>query len=157
MGTGYGPAEPAPLPGSRGGQRLCTSDSCILERMDRLGMAKLLKSASPGIALLALALSPGPSFASPLLTHPTGTALATGAKVTDTNIGVTRFKSTGGAILAECPTTFTTGTVATNSGTHVAIDVESVSTTAPAAKAAAQRASGTSHTQPRSPVGCPGA
>jgi hypothetical protein len=80
-------------------------------------------------ALLTAAAVPSGSSASPVLTHPTGTSLATGAKVTITNIGITRFKDSGGVTIFECITALTTGPVVSNSGTLFGINIETASTT----------------------------
>src|ERR1044072_8064249 len=87
------------------------------------------------VALIAAAVVPVASPASPVLTHPTGTSLATGTKVTITNIGITRFKDSGGVTLFECVTALTTGPLVTNSGTLIGINVESATTTGTAAEA----------------------
>jgi hypothetical protein len=81
------------------------------------------------VALIAAVLLPAASSASPVLTHPTGTSLAKGAKVTITNIALTRFKNSGGAIIFECVTALTTGPLVSNSGTLFGIDIETASTT----------------------------
>ena len=85
-------------------------------------------------ALIAATIAPTGSSASPVLTHPTGTSLTAGAKVTITNIGMTRFKDSGGVTLFECVTALTTGPLVTNSGTLIGINIESVSTTGTAAE-----------------------
>jgi hypothetical protein len=87
-------------------------------------MGKKLITACLGlVALAAFALSATAS-ASPVVTHPTGTALATGTKLTATNLGKTLFKNgTGETTLLECTTARLTGTLIKNKEGHIEANV----------------------------------
>jgi hypothetical protein len=70
-------------------------------------------------------VQPASASASPELTFPTGTRLATGSLLQVTNFGVARF-SDGINFPLECPTAKFTGTLATNSGSSVQINFSSM-------------------------------
>jgi len=85
-------------------------------------MSKKLITACLGVlALAAFALPAANAFAvSATLTHPTGTALATGTKLTGTNIGKTLLRNDeGSSTLFECTKATLTGTLTKNSGGHI--------------------------------------
>ncbi len=84
---------------------------------------KLITACLAVVALAAFALPTGAS-ASPELTHPTGTTLATGNRITGTNIGALLFTSTAGAVLLECSSATLTGTLTKNNGTEVEATIE---------------------------------
>jgi len=72
-------------------------------------------------AWLALASAPTGAAASPVLTYPTGTPLATGSLLQITNIGVALF--TESAWRLECSTARFTGKLVTNSGSAIEIEL----------------------------------
>jgi len=84
-------------------------------------MSKKLITACLGVLALAAFALPANAFAvSATLTHPTGTALATGNKLTGTNIGKTLLKTDdGSATLSECTKATLTGTLTKNSAGHI--------------------------------------
>jgi hypothetical protein len=71
-------------------------------------------------AWCACAAIPSAVSASPLLTFPTGTSLATGSLLKVTNIGVARFVESQWTV--ECPTANVTGKLAKNSGSSIEIE-----------------------------------
>lgn len=84
---------------------------------------KLITACMALVALAAFAL-PAVASASPELTHPTGSTLATGSKIKATNIGATKLIA-GGTTLIECATSTMTGTLTKNSGTETEGTIES--------------------------------
>jgi hypothetical protein len=86
-------------------------------------MRDKLIMAFAALPMLAAVLSPAAASASPILTHPTGTALEVGAKITGTNVGNIKFRSDpaagAGEVFEECSTGAMTGTVVKNSGTLI--------------------------------------
>jgi len=87
-------------------------------------MSKKLITACLGVlALAAFALPANALAVSATLTHPTGTALATGTKLTGTNIGETLLKTDSGeGTLARCTKAVLTGTLTKNNG-HIEGDI----------------------------------
>jgi hypothetical protein len=85
---------------------------------------KLMTGLLALVALAAMAL-PAVASASPEITHPTGTTLATGAKITGTNVGNTVLTSSLGNV--ECSKALMTGTLTKNSGTAVEGTISSAS------------------------------
>jgi hypothetical protein len=88
-------------------------------------MGKKLITACLGLfALAAFALPAAASATSPVVTHPTGTALATGTKITATNLGTTKLKNASGeTTLTECTTARMTGTLTKNKEGHIEADI----------------------------------
>jgi len=88
-------------------------------------MSKKLITACLGVlALAAFALPANALAVSATLTHPTGTALATGTKLTGTNIGTTFLKTDDGkTIIAECGHAVITGTLTKNKEGHIEGDI----------------------------------
>ncbi|MGE5335884.1 MAG: hypothetical protein ACM3JL_00480 [Nitrososphaerota archaeon] len=87
-------------------------------------MSKKLIAACMALAAFA-AFAVAPSIAaaenSPEVTHPTGTTLATGTKITATNVGETKFTSTLPPIL--CNSAYMTGELTENTGSSVKADI----------------------------------
>jgi len=77
--------------------------------------SKLIAACMALAAFVAFAVMPAVSSASPVITHPTGTVLATGTKIEATNIGVTKFTSS--TLNTECSTATLTGTLVKNTTT----------------------------------------
>jgi hypothetical protein len=78
---------------------------------------KLITACMALVAFAALAVMPAVASATndPELTHPTGTLLAEGTKITATNVGETLLKSgDGSSILARCTHATMTGTLTKN-------------------------------------------
>jgi len=88
-------------------------------------MSKKLITACLGVlALAAFALPANALAVSATLTHPTGSALATGTKLTGTNIGTTFLRPDSGVgTLSECTTAILTGTLTKNSSGHIEGDI----------------------------------
>jgi hypothetical protein len=84
-------------------------------------MSKKLIMACLGVFAFAAFVLPTVASAAPELTHPTGTRLATGTKITATNVGNALFKEDGGfgLTLAECTNVKITGELTKNNGTEV--------------------------------------
>ncbi len=80
-------------------------------------------------ALAAFVLPAAGASASPVVTYPTGTKLATGVKFKATNIGATLFTSTAGAVLTECSTGTMAGTLTNNNATEIEGTIETASIT----------------------------
>jgi len=74
-------------------------------------------------AWFALTLAPTMATASPVLTYPKGTRLATGSLLQITNIGVAVFTESEWRL--ECPTAHVKGKLVTNTGTAVEIELSS--------------------------------
>jgi hypothetical protein len=86
-----------------------------------------VKRVSLGLAFaawVALALAPAAASASPVLTYPTGTALASGSLLQITNIGVALFTEREWHL--ECPTAKFTGKLVTNSGSVIEIELSAM-------------------------------
>lgn len=82
----------------------------------------MLKRLFVSLIVVASAAVPSVAFGSPVLTHPTGTVLPTGTKITATNVGNITFSSGIGNLT--CSTAKLTGTLNTNttsSGTAITI------------------------------------
>jgi hypothetical protein len=91
-------------------------------------MSKKFITACMGLIVLAAFAMPAVASASPELTHPTGTRLATGVKFTATNIGEFKFRDTTNSnTLLSCTTASMTGTLLENSGTSIKANITSVS------------------------------
>jgi hypothetical protein len=87
-------------------------------------MSKKLITACLGLAALAAVALPAMASASPVVTHPTGTPLATGTKITGTNIGTMKFKNASGeTTLTECNTARLTGTLIKNKENHIEANI----------------------------------
>ncbi len=82
-------------------------------------MSKKLITACVAVVALAAFALPAVASASPQLTHPTGTRLATGVTIKGTNVGALLLTSTAGAVLTECSSATMTGTLTKNNGTEV--------------------------------------
>jgi len=81
---------------------------------------KLITACLGALALAAFALPANAFAVSAKLTHPTGTALATGTKLTGTSIGTVALKTDdGSATLSECTTAILTGSLTKNSAGHI--------------------------------------
>jgi hypothetical protein len=100
-----------------------------------------MKSITAALALVALAAFalPGVASASPELTHPTGTTLATGTRLTVTNIGNVLWRS-GGTILSECNRATLTGELIKNNGTRIEGNVTTATLTGTGAQDPAEAA-----------------
>ena len=85
---------------------------------------KLIMACMALFAFAAFAL-PAVASASPELTHPTGTTLATNTKIDATGIGIQRLTDTSGNTLVECSSATMTGTLTKNNGTEVEGSIES--------------------------------
>lgn len=88
---------------------------------------KLIKTCIALIALAAFAVPATPSAAqSAQVTHPTGTLLATGTKITATNVGSVKFKEDlpGGATIVECSKVAMTGTLTKNDGNNFEANID---------------------------------
>jgi hypothetical protein len=85
---------------------------------------KLVHLAMALAAWAAFAVAPTLASASPVLTYPTGTPLATGSLLQITNVGVALFTEPEWNIL--CPTARFTGKLTTNSGTNIEVDLSSM-------------------------------
>jgi len=83
---------------------------------------KLIATCVALVALGAFAVIPAIASASPVLNEG-GTALATGTKITAIGETAESSKFTSGFITVECNDVLLTGTVHTNSGTHIKVDV----------------------------------
>jgi hypothetical protein len=80
---------------------------------------KLMTGLLALVAFAALAL-PAVASASPELTQPTGTTVATGTKIKATNVeGNTLMTNTSGGIITDCSSAVLTGELAKNSGTAI--------------------------------------
>jgi hypothetical protein len=77
---------------------------------------KLLMACMAVAAFAAFVIAPAAS-ASPVLTSPVGTALATGSTIKGTNEGITKF--TAGELTVECSSAVLTGTLLKNNGTEI--------------------------------------
>jgi hypothetical protein len=89
-------------------------------------MGKKLITACLGLFALAAFALPATASAvnNPIITHPTGTALAVGTKFLATNIGNTQLKNgEGTTTLTECTTAKMTGTVVENTTGHVTANI----------------------------------
>jgi len=64
------------------------------------------------LVIAAFAVVPSLASANPILTEPTGTALASGAKITATNVGITLMHTSTGDL--ECTTAILTGDLTSN-------------------------------------------
>lgn len=84
-------------------------------------MRKLITACMALAAFLAFAVMPSVASATndPDLTHPTGTLLATGAKIKGTNVGETLMTDASGNVLTRCTTAVMTGELVTNNGSEV--------------------------------------
>lgn len=84
---------------------------------------RLVKACIAMAAFAALFVVPSMASASPVLTHPTGTAAPVGTKILATNVAhantsvITKMTTPGGNV--ECATATITGEIKTNSGTHI--------------------------------------
>jgi hypothetical protein len=94
---------------------------------------KLITACMALVALTAFGL-PTAASASPEITHPTGTTIATGSLFKGTNVGVTKMTNSGGAVLWECSVASMTGKVTKNNGTEIEADITSVSITGTASE-----------------------
>src|SRR4051794_23437699 len=82
-------------------------------------MSKKLIIACFAVVAVAACL-PTTASASPELTFPTGTRLATGTKIKATNVGNNLFKTDDGtSTLSECSSTILTGELLKNNGTGI--------------------------------------
>lgn len=75
-------------------------------------------------AMGAFALAPTVASASPVMTSPLGTSLATGSLLQVTNVGISLFTEPAGRI--ECSNVKFTGELKTNSGAEVAVNLSSM-------------------------------
>jgi hypothetical protein len=80
------------------------------------------------VALAAMAL-PAVASASPEATQPTGTAVATGSKITAVNIGDILMTDTSGNVITRCTSADLSGELTKNSGTAIEANVTSASVT----------------------------
>jgi hypothetical protein len=91
-------------------------------------MSKKLITACMALFALAAFALPAAASASPEITHPTGTRLATGVNITGTNIGETKIRDTANEnTLIKCTTASMTGSLTENSGTSVKGNITSTS------------------------------
>jgi hypothetical protein len=92
-------------------------------------------------AFAAFAVMPAVSSASPELTHPTGTTLATGSKITATLLGGSAIlKDTSGNTLITCTTATLTGELTRNNGTEIQGQITSATYGGTGAKVSAEPA-----------------
>jgi hypothetical protein len=83
-------------------------------------MSKKLITACMALVALAASVMPAAASASPEVTHPTGTWLATGVNITATNIGETKIRDTANEnTLIRCTSASMTGFLEENSGTSI--------------------------------------
>src|SRR3954451_21380377 len=82
-------------------------------------MSKKLIASCLALFALAAFVLPAVASATPVLTHPTGTKLAAGTKITGTNIGETLLKDGSGNILARYTNVKMTGELTKNTGTEI--------------------------------------
>jgi hypothetical protein len=97
-------------------------------------MSKKFTTACVTLAALATLALPAAASASPKLTHPTGTSLATSTLFKGTNVGVIKMTSAGGAALWQCEVASMTGQITKNTGTEIEADISSVSITGTASE-----------------------
>ena len=81
------------------------------------------------MCLGVLAVIPSAAFASPQLTYPTGTRLATGSTLKATNVGVITVTRTDGTSGGNCSAASLTGSLVKNNGTEVEANIEAASFT----------------------------
>jgi len=104
-------------------------------------MSKKLITACLALFALAAFVLPAAASASPVVTHPTGTKLATGATIVGTNTGTTFLKNDEGtATLAECNTAVIRGTLKENTGSSIQADITTATFTGTGAQDAAEAA-----------------
>jgi hypothetical protein len=84
-------------------------------------MSKKLIMACLGVFAFAAFVLPAVASAAPEITRPTGTRLATGTKITATNVGNAKFKEDGGfgLVYSECNNVKITGELTKNNGTEI--------------------------------------
>lgn len=88
-------------------------------------MSKKLAAACMALAAFAVFVA-GPTTASArVLTHPTGTALAKGSKLTFTQVGAMKITNTTGSSILECSKSTMTGTLTKNEGGTIEGEIES--------------------------------
>jgi hypothetical protein len=87
-------------------------------------MSEKLITACMGLVALAAFALPAVASASPQITHPTGTRLATEKKFLGT-LGVSKFTDANGGALFECTSGAMTGTLTKNNGTEIEGNIES--------------------------------
>ena len=115
---------------------------------------KLMTACMALVAFAALAVMPAVASATndPDLTHPTGTPLAPGAKITATNIGETLMTDANTNILTRCTKAVLTGELTKNNGTEVEGSVTSASFTGSGSESRCTATFGDSIITPTVPV-----
>lgn len=99
-------------------------------------MSKKLSSSCMALFALAVFILPAAASASPVLTHPTGTKLATGRLLKGTSIGNFLFKS-GSTVLFECTKATYTGELTKNNGEEIEANITTATITGTGAEAVA--------------------